>query len=298
MLATFNLQGYDPDINPEAYKGNKKESNERIFYFLASRRKMGMLLANQIPDLKFPSRWFKDDYEAARQDCYEKSCTNANGSIEPFLKAGTTDVTIGNRDGAGIVYEGSCANCAGGDRTCTTLRTTVNGAVVETPLNFTCELYKPWDNDINLAHQPPNLYLDKYTGVVQWETGISPIQEDDAVYMTDLVLDADPLNPTTSPGTVLFAKGTKPDPPKEPLKPGFYNVVFDVRSASHDPDCYNFDYNGPTVNPQNNLAYETPANGARYSQAQCEDISKENMIDIAYISAPIDFLLFLYQPAS
>eukprot|EP00959_Pyramimonas_sp_CCMP1952_P062525 1307343-Pyramimonas_sp.AAC.1 len=53
MLATFNLQGYDPDIHPEAYQGGggdlKGPADDRIFYFLASRRKMGMLVANQSP---------------------------------------------------------------------------------------------------------------------------------------------------------------------------------------------------------------------------------------------------------
>eukprot|EP00976_Prorocentrum_cordatum_P030886 628839-Prorocentrum_minimum.AAC.1 len=183
MLATFNLQGFDPDVHPSAYQRGAAAAggvnfygpaDERVHYFLASKRKMGMLVANQVPDLRLPSLWAnKENYEAARQECYEMSCTNANGSIDPFIKRGTRDpkVSIGNVDPAtNTVYEGSCSNCAGGDRTCTTLRATVNGTVVETPLNFTCELYPKWDNDRNLAHQPPNLYLDKYTGVVQWET--------------------------------------------------------------------------------------------------------------------------------
>uniref|UniRef100_A0A7S0WPQ0 Uncharacterized protein n=1 Tax=Pyramimonas obovata TaxID=1411642 RepID=A0A7S0WPQ0_9CHLO len=296
MLATFSLQGYDPDINPAAYRGNKLESNERIYFYLASPRKMGMLLANQVPDLKFPSRWYKDDYELARQDCYERACTDAGGNFDPFTN--DAGVSIGKKNADDSIYEGSCSQCAAGDRVCTSLRQTINGVIVETPLNFTCEAYPPWDNDKNHAHQPDNFRVNKYSGVAQWETGINPFQYDNASYVTDWVLDDDPLNDVATPGTIHKTKGTGAGSELQPLQPGFYNVVFDVRSASHDINCYDKDYQGPLINPNTGRAYTLPLNGARYTEDQCKAIDDEDMIDIAYVSTPIDFLLFLYQPAS
>jgi len=324
MLATFQVSGFDPDIDPEAYKGNKLESNEVVYYFLASQRKMGMLLANQVPDLKFPSRWFRAEYEEARRDCYLTSCISAVGGVaDPFILVGTganlipagVNLTVGQTftpDSSlaahngfdSFKYEGTCSECAGGDRTCTQLREEgPSGITIETPLNFTCERYEPWDNNVNLAHQPERLYLDRYTGVVQWETGINPRDVDNATYLTDFWNHRDPGDENkVTYATRLAAKGTQPSTAQEPLRPGFYNVVFDVRSYSHDADCHEQVYDRAMLGNTSSHTGESftlPLGaGGLYTEAQCIAVDDENMIDIAYVSTPLDFLLFLYPPAS
>lgn len=66
--------------------------------------------------------------------------------------------------------------------------------------------------------------IRKKTGVVQWETGISPLEVDTGKYQETFQDDF---------GKVIGRKGFAAS--KAPLKPGLWNLVVDIRSESHDP---------------------------------------------------------------
>lgn len=57
----------------------------------------------------------------------------------------------------------------------------------------------------------------------------------------------------------------------QPLTPGFYSIVVEVRSASNDPDCVLF-----------------------HSQAVCDDIGASNAPAMTYVSTTVDFLVYLH----
>ena len=126
--------------------------------------------------------------------------------------------------------------------------------------SFDCEQYPGWDNSVNLAHNPPALTLNETTGVVQWETGVNPFVVDGEAYKEDF--DADGNGVVGNDGDGIA--GEVPSPLKSPLSPGFYNLVLDIRSSSHDP---------------------------------CIDTGTCSYDDYAgHISIPLDFLLYLYPP--
>jgi hypothetical protein len=57
----------------------------------------------------------------------------------------------------------------------------------------------------------------------------------------------------------------------QPLTPGLYSLVIEVRSASNDPDCVLF-----------------------HSQAVCDDIGASNAPAMTYVSTTVDFLVYLH----
>lgn len=127
---------------------------------------------------------------------------------------------------------------------------------------FDCVRYPEWDNEKNLAHSPPNLVIDETTGIVQWETGVGPFTTDTSAYQEDFDANADGDLLDLADGT----KGEVPSPARSPLTPGFYNLVLDIRSNSHDP-CMD------TVPPS-----------CIFDDAK------------GHISVPLDFMLYLYPP--
>ena len=127
---------------------------------------------------------------------------------------------------------------------------------------FDCEKYPEWDNTKNLANSPPGLVIDETTGIVQWETGIDPFTTDTAAYVEDFDANNDGDLIDIDDGT----KGEIPNPPKKPLTPGFYNLVLDIRSHSHDP------------------CMQTNPPSCTFNDAK------------GHISVPLDFMLYLYPP--
>eukprot|EP00854_Cymbomonas_tetramitiformis_P001562 gene1562-2195_t len=260
MLANFELSAYDPDIDPDAYQGNKEVHNQEVFYFVANIQKYGYLLANQVPDLKYPSRWYEASYEAQWEHCYNKSCANEDGEL-------------------------SCDYCKKGDgKICTTV--IAEGEDFERDLEFSCEEYPHWNNSQNLAHPPPNLKIDVYEGIVWWETGIHPYSIDLANYSTNIDHNGDNIYD--------FIKGTFPGN-MTPIPQGFYNLVVDIRSESGDhQDCVAFEQSKGT---QGDLE-------ALCTNSQNCDLDRSCALDnydapeLAYVSVPLDFLMYLYPPAS
>ena len=127
---------------------------------------------------------------------------------------------------------------------------------------FDCLKYPEWVNEKNLAHAPQDLVIDKTTGIVQWETGVNPFTTDTAAYQENFDANADGDLLDLADGS----KGEIPSPPKAPLGPGFYNLVLDIRSNSHDP---------------------------------CMDTIPASCIfddPKGHISVPLDFMLYLYPP--
>jgi len=265
MLSTFQISAYDSNFEKEAFLGGKELYNEEVFFFIANSRKHGVLLANQVPDLKYPSRWYKDRYEEARIECYNISCKDANGTIAP--------------------YPGGCGNCKkGAGKICaTTTLVTDNGQTEVRKLEFSCEAYPPWDNNKNLAHAPPRMSMNVTTGVVQWETGVNPYHIDNDTYYGDWDRDGD--------GVLDQLKNTKPGPGQEgyePLEQGFYNLVVDIRSSAHDPECEEVATESP---------YFMTAQEAAWA-CHHTNLTNRNAPDVAYISTPLDFLLYLYPIAN
>jgi hypothetical protein len=118
------------------------------------------------------------------------------------------------------------------------------------------------------------------TGVVQWETGVNPFEVDNETYALDWDTDGD--------GILDMVKGTQPNPPQQPLDQGYYNLVVDIRSSAHDPECEEVAQEGP---------YFMTAQEAQWACHQ-NNLTNKEAPEVAYISTPLDFLLFLYPVAS
>ena len=125
---------------------------------------------------------------------------------------------------------------------------------------FNCVDYPPWDNALHLPHSPKYLSIEETTGIVHWETGINPYDTDAGAYgETRAGYGTAGQCPTGSTGST---DGTCDG--VSPLPMGFYNLVLDIRSISHDP---------------------------------CFDTSSCTETDLlGHVSVPLDFLIYLYPP--
>ncbi|KAK3287761.1 hypothetical protein CYMTET_4743 [Cymbomonas tetramitiformis] len=264
MMASFRISAYDPDIDPEAYDETslKTVHNQDPYFFIGNRQQHGYLLSNQVPDLKYPSKWYESAYEEARMKCYNISCVDPNTGVAPAYPSG-----------CGFCPEG------GSQPICsTTTYTNDNNTEVTLELEFSCDAYPVWNNAQHLAHAPPRMVMDPTTGVVLWEVGINPYENDTMPYLYDWDRDGD--------NVIEPLGGTTPD--LQPVRPGFYNLVVDIRSESGDPDCIEWYREDQCIN--------SPGCMENDIRGDCA-LEAPDAPQIAYVSVPLDFLLYLYPPA-
>ena len=259
IMSTLQVAAHDMDV---AVGGQ-----DEVYFVLGSSEQHGAVLANQVPEGAYlpaskargtnppTSPWHKDAYEAERQKCIAVACA-ADGQMEEpdvdgYAQAKGVDV--------------SCNHCpAGGDRWCRQITEpdAVTGQIGNRRLPFSCAQYPAWDNARNLASHPPRMSIDVSTGVITWETGVGPFTVDSAAYADNWDANND---------GVLDATNNTVPAPMEPLTPGFYSLVVEIRSASNDPDCVLF-----------------------HSAAVCADIGKPNAPPMTYVSTTVDFLVYLH----
>lgn len=245
IMSTLQVAAHDMDVS----LGGQDE----VYFLLGTSEQHGALLANQVPEGAYApgstvaaSLFYEDAYEAERKKCMAVACTAAGQD--------------GSADADGYAQSlGGAVNCSycptGGDRWC---RQLPNGGP---KLPFSCEEYPPWDAARNLAAHPPRMSIDRTTGVVTWETGVGPFEVDTGRYAADWDSNDD--------GVLDAVNGTDESMP--PLKPGFYSLVVEVRSASNDPDCAQL-----------------------HSAAECADIGNAKAPALAFVSTTVDFLLYLH----
>lgn len=259
IMSTLQVAAHDMDTSVSG--------QDQVYFLLGTSTQHGAVLANQVPEGAYlpvskalgvnppTSPWHKDAYEAERLKCMEVACASDGQEATP------------DSDGYARAVGGtvSCDHCpAGGNRWCRQITEpdAVTGNPVYRKLPFSCTEYPPWDNSRNLASHPPRMSIDASTGVITWETGIGPFTVDTAAYADNWDANND--------GVLDATNGTIPAT-MQPLSPGFYSVVVEIRSASNDPDCVLF-----------------------HSATVCADIQKPNAPAMTYISTTVDFLIYLH----
>jgi len=259
IMSTLQVAAHDMDT---AVGGQ-----DQVYFVMGTSAQHGAVLANQVPEGAYlpaskamgtnppTSPWHKAEYEAERNKCMQVACAAGGQEVEP-------DTDGYSRPKDGVV---SCDSCpAGGNRWCRQITelNAVNGNLSYRMLPFSCADYPQWDNSRNLAGPPPRMSIDVSTGVITWETGIGPFQVDNGAYADNWDANNDGVLDVTN-GTVPAAM--------QPLAPGFYSVVIEIRSASNDPDCTLF-----------------------HSAAVCANIGSPSAPAMTYVSTTVDFLVYLH----
>eukprot|EP00951_Prasinocladus_malaysianus_P001288 scaffold8875_cov25-Prasinocladus_malaysianus.AAC.2 len=210
---------------------------EQVFYFHASNQKYGVHVGHGIPEGDYPNNPFPKEYNNARLRILEKYCNSTN-----------------------------CDSCP------KPLPVEGEGGTVQIIEDF-CEEYPEWKHDnvgLHTAGPPKRLMIDAYTGVVHWQTGASPVDDDTGTYTMPPGFSAatpgsmTPYTWTTLPDSAqTFGSSTNAydgyvydpetftympyseyskcpgsnsgsDCTTSSLAPGFYNLVVDIRSESGD----------------------------------------------------------------
>ena len=198
---SMQIAAFDPDLQTGSY------GNQNVEFYLANWRKQGALLGNSIPEGTYPAIWYREEYETAWQAAFNSACVPTLGGLpdcsvcskgELLLQQCYQDATeaaaaLGSNDCAATGAWPGGSSCVGAGR---------QVCVGDDCAEFNCEDYPyPWDPSKQVAHSPPDLVIDRTTGIVQWETGINPFERDTAPYAEDF---------TDSDGVVLGAAGTTP----------------------------------------------------------------------------------------
>ena len=302
-FSTFRIAAYDPDVEDEVY------------FFHASNEKYGTHVGHGIPEGSYPNNPTPAEYNGERQKILDDYCSSSPG-------------TAGS---------GTCAECPpsfqliedGIDR----------GIVVDFCNTYPEWTVAAVGN--HTAGPPPRLMIDPYTGVAHWQTGPAPpkFANDTTVGGIGGYEVPDGWDPTagvfyTAPYVWRGSGNTTYDGwvydrntfsymrysnysdcedstteylggwcTTDSLQPGFYNLVVDIRSSSHD-SCLN---GLLCMSLEEILECE-----------ETDDFSKVNMLDPidgpwtpqqtqatalrrsqrGYNSIPLDFLLYLYPVMS
>ena len=227
---------YDYSFSTFRIAAYDPDIGDDVFFYHANNQKYGVLVGHGIPEGDYPNNPTPLEYNNARQAVIDSSCG------------------------------GSC-------NTCPSPLTLEGPGLTTAVINDFCVEYPEW-TVANVGHHtagpPPRLFVDPYTGVVHWQTGASPFNDD--IIDPALGVGGYSVPAGFNPGGVgtpyrfssydgwvynrdTFSYQRYSDfsdcggaggaytgdtCTTQKLDPGFYNLVVEIRSNSGDP-CLNRD---------------------------------------------------------
>lgn len=95
----LQIAAFDPDLG---YRGN-----EAVSFYIANWQKQGALLGNSIPEGTYPAIWYREEYEKAWQNAFNRLCIPPLGGVPTCSACAKGTGRFPPRDG-GCLGESPC----------------------------------------------------------------------------------------------------------------------------------------------------------------------------------------------